>query len=183
MHIVHIEDIDNLNFWINYFGCSYPNSYDEEKDVSVSDLMLELFTQEIGNWWNEFTGYYPGVLDESDGYIVNPTTLEIPFAKNKMLKIEFHPGDTIYFINGNKIGSIGPHWKLQVIPFKDIEQVLLMENGRQLFLLLLPLVSLAPEDTQTVQGKIKTQLLYYFSEQLSQNLSSCIVSGLTALHE
>lgn len=27
MKTIHIEDIDNLNFWTSYFGCSYPNSY------------------------------------------------------------------------------------------------------------------------------------------------------------
>ena len=181
MSIVHIKDIDNLDFWINYFGCSYPNAYDEENDVSVSDIMLELYTEEIKSYWEKFTGYYPGVFDKCDGYVDNPTTLETSFAKDKTLKIEFHPGDTIYFINGEEIGCTGPHWKLQVIAFDEIEQVISLENGRQLFLLLLPLAFLAIGDTQAAHKKIMEQIQYYFPEHLSISISNCIVAGLSEL--
>lgn len=183
MSIVHIKDIDNLNFWINYFGCSYPNSYDEENDISVSDIMLELYTQEIESYWKKFTGYYPGIFDECDGYVDNPTTLETPFAKDKTLKIEFHPGDTIYFINGKEIGCTGPHWKLQMIAFDEIEQLLPLKDGRQLFLLLLPLAFLAADDTQAAYKKIKAQIQYYFPEHLSASISNCIVAGLNKLYD
>ena len=59
MKKIRIEDIDNLHFWVNYFGCSYPNAYDEEEDVSVSDLMQEInmeghSTEESRSWWDEF---------------------------------------------------------------------------------------------------------------------------------
>ena len=113
-----VEDIDCLNFWINYFGCCYPNGYDESNDISVSELMEELYTEEVGNWWEQFTGYYEGVLEDSDGYLDNPTTLEEELLPDKILKIEFHPGDILYFINDEQIGSTGPHYELQTIPFK-----------------------------------------------------------------
>ena len=58
MKKVSMKDIDNLYFWVNYFGCSYPNAYDEEEEVSASDIMQEMLTEEGGRWWEQFTGYY-----------------------------------------------------------------------------------------------------------------------------
>ena len=80
MKKIRIEDIDNLHFWVNYFGCSYPNAYDEEEDVSVSDLMQEInmeghSTEESRSWWDEFTGYYDCVLDDSYVYVDEPDNL------------------------------------------------------------------------------------------------------------
>lgn len=184
MKAVHISEIDNLYFWVNYFGCSYPNAYDEEDDVSVSELMYELSMEEdssmeeVENWWEEFTGYYDGVLDESDGYLDSPTTLEVEIAPDKVLKIEFHPGDTLYFINNVKIGSTGPHWELGTIPYEEIRQLLALENGCQLYLLLLPLAVIKSGTELSVQYEIKEQMKHYFSEELSERVSGCIITGL-----
>lgn len=174
------KDINCLNFWINYFGCCYPNGYDEEKDVSASELMQELYTEEAGNWWEEFTGYYEGVLDESDGYLNEPTTLEETLPQNKVLKIEFHPGDILYFINDEQIGSTGPHWELRTIPYREVEQLLTLKNGQQLFLLLLPLAFIEGEEVQSVREKIAEQMKNYFPESLCVSVSRCIAAGLAA---
>ncbi len=178
MDKIYIRDIDNLNFWINYFGCSYPNSYDEEEDISVSELMYELCTDGIGSWWESFTGYYDGVLDESDGYLDDPTTLEVSLTNERALKIEFHPGDILYFINDELIGSIGPHWKLQTVPYEEVKRLLALENGRQLFLLLLPLAVIKQEDTDSARQEIREQMQNYFAEELCENVSGCIIAGL-----
>ena len=74
-----------------------------------------------------------------------------------------------------------PHWKLQVIAFDEIEQLIPLENGRQLFLLLLPLAFLAIGDTQAAHKKIKEQIQYYFPEHLSMSISNCIIAGLSEL--
>ena len=128
-----VEDIDCLNFWINYFGCCYPNGYDESNDISVSELMEELCIEEVGNWWEQFTGYYEGVLDESDGYLENPTTLEEELLPGKILKIEFHPGDILYFINGEQVGSTGPHYELQRIPYEKSGAVIIFKKRTAAF--------------------------------------------------
>lgn len=179
MKTFHIEDIDNLNFWTSYFGCSYPNSYDEEEDTSVSELMYELYTEEIESWWNKFTGYYDGVMDESDGYLDDPTTLEALLMSDKVLKIEFHPGDIFYFVNEKQIGSTGPHWMLQTVSYEDVKQLLTLENGRQLFLLLLPLAVIKQEEITTARKEIEAQMRNYFPENLCERVSGCIVTGLT----
>lgn len=170
-------DIDCLNFWISYFGICYPNGYDEQEDISVSELMEAFYTEEAGSWWEDFTGYYDGVLDESDGYLDEPATLEEPLP-GKTLKIEFHPGDILYFFNGEPIGSTGPHWKLKTIPYKELEQLLSLKNGRQLFLLLLPLAYIEGEDIQSVQKKIAELMEKYFPADLCGRVSKCITAGL-----
>lgn len=179
MKKICVEDIDCLNFWINYFGCCYPDGYDESNDISVSELMEELYTEEVGNWWEQFTGYYEGVLDESDGYLDNPTTLEEELSEDEILKIEFHPGDILYFINDKQIGSTGPHCELQTIPYEKVEQLLSLKKGRQLFLLLLPLAFIEEEEIQSVREKIAEQMRNYFLEDLCENVSGCIVATLT----
>lgn len=178
MKKIGVEDIDYLNFWINYFGCCYPNGYDEEEDVSVSELMQELYTEEVGSWWESFTGYYEGVLDESDGYVDDPITLEEALSQDQILRIKFHPGDILYFINDKQIGSTGPHCELQTIPYKEIERLLALKNGRQLFLLLLPLAFVEQEEIQSAREKIAEQMRGYFVESQCESVSECIVAGL-----
>ena len=81
-----VEDIDCLNFWINYFSCYYQNGYNELNDISVSEHIEDLYTEKVQNWWEQFTRYYEDVLDESDGYLDNPTTLEeeMPSVREKI---------------------------------------------------------------------------------------------------
>ena len=148
------------------------------EDISVSELMYELCTEEIGSWWERFTGYYAGVLDESDGYLEEPTTLEVLLAKDRVLKIEFHPGDILYFINDELIGSTGPHWKLQTVPYEEVKRLLALENGSQLFLLLLPLAVIKQEDAGSARQEIREQMRNYFAEELCENVAGCIVAGL-----
>ena len=107
----------------------------------------------------------------------NPTTLE-ELLPDKKLKIEFHPGDILYFINDEQIGSTGPHYELRTIAYKEVEKLLSLKNGRQLFLLLLPLTFIGEEDIQSVRDKIAEQMKSYFSENLCKNVSECIVAGL-----
>ena len=177
MKAVSIKDIDNLEFWIGYIGGSYPNSCDEE-DVSVWDQMQEWYTEEVDSWWERFTGYYEGVLMESDGYLDEPTTLVMPLGQEKTLKIEFHPGDTLYFINDEEIGSTGPHWTLQVIPYQKVEQLLTLEYGRQLFLLVLPLAVIKDGEKASACEAIRAQISAYFSKDRCERIAKCIISGL-----
>ncbi len=178
MSRISLDEIDNLPFWLNYFGCSYLNLYDEEEDASVSELMGELCTQEVLEWWKTFTGWYDGVLDECDGYLDDPAFLEVPLTRGRTLKIEFHPGDTLYYIDGEEIGSTGPHWKLRTIPYKELEELLPLERGWQLFLLLLPLAALGCGEAPAAQQEIKTQMARCFGTDLCESVSKCIVSGL-----
>ena len=67
---------------------------------------------------------------------------------------------------------------MQTIPYEKVEQLLSLKNGRQLFLLLLPLAFIGEEDIQSVREKIAEQMKCYFSEDLCEGVSGCIVAGL-----
>lgn len=178
MKKIRVEDIDHLNFWINYIGCCYPNGYDESNDISVSELMRKLYTAEAGSWWEQFTGYHEDVFADCDGYLDDPTTLEEELLTDKILIIEFHPGDILYFINDEQIGSTGPHWELQTIPYKKIDQLLSLKRGRQLFLLLLPLAFIEGDEISSARENISKQLKNYFSADICESVSECIAAGL-----
>ena len=86
MTILKDIPIKNINFWLNYFCTSYPNSYNESTGFTVQDIIGENTTIDI-SWWDNFTGYYNGILDDSDGYLENPTSFIAPIERNKTLKI------------------------------------------------------------------------------------------------
>lgn len=174
--------IENTNFWLNYFCLSYPNSYNESTGFSVSDIIEENENVEI-SWWDTFTGYYNGILEESDGYLENPTTFIASIGTNEILKIEFHPGDIVYYINNKKIGSIGPHWELQGLPYYKIKNLLLHKNGIQLFFLLLPLAMVESKEREAVVKEIQGLLQKFFPIELCEKLSQCMVVQLVELFD
>ena len=99
---LHEIDFSNRDFWVSFMATSFPTALEEETDMSLTELMTE---NEVCNtsWWDSFTKYYDGLLEKSDGYVDNPETLICELAPTQTLKIEFHPGDTIYFINDKQI--------------------------------------------------------------------------------
>lgn len=177
-HIIELKDINNTNFWLGYFRISYPNAYDEENDQSIHDILDDFLTDEQLKWWEHFTGYFDGILDENDGYLESPATLEVSLNPDETLTIEFHPCDTIYFINGLQIGNTGPHYTLQVLPYNKLKQVLL-ENGNELFFLLLPLAFVKEEETNSATQQICSLMTRYFPKHLCESLSKCIVCGMS----
>lgn len=105
-------------FWLYFLGTNFPNGYVEETDESLSEFIEYRYDIDM-EWPNNFTGYYEGVLDSSDGYVENPTTLKIELSTKNTLFIEFHPGDTIYFIDDDEIGCTGPEYFIHKINWKE----------------------------------------------------------------
>lgn len=183
MNKISFKDISfaNKHFWNGYFEISYSNSYDEESDMSVTDLFEEneLSDEEDFEYWDKLTGYYDGVLEESDGYLDNPTYLEEPFGE-KTLKIELHPGDVLYYLDGEEIGCTGPHWKLNVIPFDEIKPLLddNDENKEIFFWLLLPLASANEDDRNDIVDFLQEKLTRFFDSDVSGDMAKLIVSQI-----
>lgn len=65
---LHEIDFSNRNFWVGYMAASFPTAWEEETDMSLTELMIENGMCDTG-WWDNFTKYYDGVLEESDGYV------------------------------------------------------------------------------------------------------------------
>ena len=92
---LHEIDFSNRDFWVGFMATSFPTALEEEMDMSLTDLMIENGMCNR-SWWDNFTKYYDGVLDESDGYVDEPETLICELAPTQTLKIEFHPGGRIF---------------------------------------------------------------------------------------
>ena len=108
--IINYEAIEKeKDFWLMFLMGNFPESLDVETDETLSEIISGLYSCNR-EWADEFTGYYDGVIDECDGYIEEPTTLEIELSTGEKLYIEFHPGDTIYFINDEEVGCTGPEY-------------------------------------------------------------------------
>ena len=150
MDKVLIEELhfENKPFWHGYFLFGYGDCYCEELDMSISDMGEGILQAGDLEYWNEFTGWYEGVIDECDGYLDEPTYLEVYIGTmNKTLKIELHPGGAYYYLDGIAIGNIGPHSMIsQPLSFHAIKSLLNDENGDILFFLLFPMIKLEEEN-------------------------------------
>lgn len=173
---LHEIDFSNRDFWVGFMATSFPTALEEETDMSLTDLMIDDGMWNT-SWWDNFTKYYDGVLEESDGYLDEPETLICELTPVQTLKIEFHPADTVYYINDKQIASTGGHYKIQVIPFKNLLNFL---ENRQTFLLLLPIAVIDNSDISEAIPVIANALQKIFDKCLCSRYAECIVNGLIA---
>lgn len=89
---------------------SFPTALEEKTDMSLTDLIEANETTDV-NWWRNFTKYYDGVLEKSDGYLDEPEILICELTPTQTLKIEFHPGDMVYY-NDKQIACTGGHYNI-----------------------------------------------------------------------
>ena len=180
-NMISLEDIsfDNQQFWAYFLSVNYPCAYLEEYESTMYDIIKEALPIDL-EWSDKFTQYYDGVIEESDGYIDNPTTLIATLEPLETLKIEFHPGDTIFYINDNEIGCTGPHYKVRAVPYQKVESLLCQDNGELLFQLLLPMAVLETDNISDVKTIIKEQLLRIGIMQPSlSKVIECLITGIT----
>lgn len=159
--IVQYDDVkENKDFWRYFFCVNFPCAEDKDSDMSLLEIIEEKY--EISKkWQDEFTGFYEGVFDENDGYVNDSSTLKIELKKGIYLFIEFHPGDTLYFLNDKKIGCTGPDFFIRKISWTDFE-CYTRELGCVKKILLLPMV--------------------YVYENEKEKLKKCIFNGLKNLY-
>lgn len=182
--LFRIEDIGlaNIKFWNFYFHKNYGHTYDKESGMTVYEMVEEtmLFDEE---WVDNFTQYCDGVLEECDGYIENPTTLMAALSENEVLKIEFHPGNTIFFINEKEIGCTGPHYGAHHVPYTEVENLLNCANGEVLFLLLLPIVLIEGKYIENALKTIISVLQHFFPVEICTDVARCIVNSQSSATE
>lgn len=174
-----LNDIDfsNKKFWTGFVTTSFPTALDEETDLSLSELIEENKAADI-NWWRNFTKYYDGVLEERDGYIDEPETLLCNLTSTQTLTIEFHPGDTVYYINGRQIACTGGEYNIHIFPLADLLSYMENENDYRIFLLLLPLTIIKNQDIDNATEIILNVLQKIFDKHLCNQLANSIVYGL-----
>ncbi len=158
--IEYDEIKESQDFWRYFFCVNFPCAEDEDSNMSLLEIIEEKYV--ISREWQEsFTGFYEGVFDEYDGYVDDPTTLEIELQEDRKLFIEFHPGDTLYFLNEQQIGCTGPEYFIRKISWKDFKHYT-KELDCVRKMLLLPMV--------------------YVCDEEKDELKKCLFSGLERLY-
>jgi len=177
--MITLNDVtfSNKKFWTGFVATSFPTALDEETDSSLAEIIEEEEAAD-SNWWGNFTKYYDGVLEETDGYIEEPETLICHLTEAQTLKIEFHPGDTVYYINDRQIANTGGEYQIQIFPLADLLRYREGGNDNRMFLLLLPLTVITNEDTSHAAEMIANVLQEIFERSLCDRLSKSIVYGL-----
>lgn len=171
--------ITNKKFWTGFVASCFPTALDEETDMSVSEIIEENNAADI-NWWENFTKYYDGVLEETDGYIDDPETFICTLTPARILKVEFHPGDTVYYINDKQIGCTGGEYHIQVFSVIDLLNFVKDKNDYRIFLLLLPLTVIKNKDADKITKKISNVLKGIFDNPpIYERIAKSIVYGLT----
>ncbi len=181
LFMISLEDLafHNKKFWTGFISYSFPTSLDEEADMGLSELVEENETVNIDiDWWEDFTKYYDGVLEETDGYLEDPEMLLCKLTEDQTLRIEFHPGDIVYYVNDKKIACTGPEYEIQIFPFADLQKYMEYQKDNRLFLLLLPLVIIGEEEVPCAMEMIESALEEVFDKALCNPFAKCIVYGL-----
>lgn len=172
-------DFSNREFWTGFMLTSFPTALDEETDMTLSEMIEEKKVAGVDiNWWNNFTKYYDGVLEETDGYIDEPETLICNLTSNQTLKIEFHPGGTVYYVNDRQIACTGGEYKIHIFPFTDLLNYIKYKNDNRIFLLLLPLIVVNKQDMGYAVKIISNSLEEIFDKRLCNQFANSIVYGL-----
>lgn len=180
----NITDIcfSNNLFWAYYFSTSYPNAYCKSLDVMIDGIVQDIYNIDLNqemDWINNFTGYYEGVMDESDGYLEHPNFLKIDINPSMYLTIEFHPGDTLYYINNINIGCTGPHWMLFCLTWTELKKMIKnAPNGDALFWLLLPIVGITKEDNIDEVRKVILEKAGVFQPIISSELLEIFIETI-----
>lgn len=178
--IIPIENFsfDNVNFWAGFMAGAFPTALDEETDMSAAEIVQE---NELGymEWWDDFTAYYDGVFDESDSYVDDPNCFEYKLTPEQTLRIEFHPGDIVYYVNDKQIGCTGPHYDIQKFSYGLLHKYLEQQENELIYMLLLPLAEIAQAEAESAKTTIISILQKIFAPALAEQFAGCIVYGLT----
>ena len=169
------ELLANQHFVRWFLMMNFPEGISAE-GCSVFELIEENCTLDTV-FIDHLTGYYEGVLEENDGYVDTPKRVIIPLDTGDEFCVEFHPGDTIYFMNGNEIGCTGGHYKIRKL---SLEQFLMytahMQECRKLFLL--PMVKISAGEKENMTKIIQSVICNFDLQACSaEKVCACILEN------
>ncbi len=169
----------NKSFWLYFISTSFPNAMDEESDIALSDFIYDEYGHIIDqDWINKFVQFSEEIMNKNDGYINEPNTLHFNLNAHHF-QIAFHPGDTIYFLDGNEIGCTGSHFQLRTMQFYDFMKTLSGITDKKIPLLLLPMLALEESDISQVRKIVGNGIhSLEFKEEHIDKITDMILSGL-----
>lgn len=171
------EVMSNNSFWLYFVSTQFPNAFDDVDDISLGEFISENYEPD-DKWIDDFTQYYDGIMDENDGYIDNPNSINL-ILNNHDFKIEFHAGDTLYFLDGIQIGCTGSHFILGTLSFQDFTGLLKNVEDVRIYLLVLPMLALEKQNIPYINEIIKFSLSSVgFCKEHTEIIAKMIADGL-----
>lgn len=174
--IDYLELLHNKCFAAWFLMNNFPEGIDICNDCSIAEIIEENCIIDK-TWVDDLTGYYEGVFDENDGYIENPKTINLRLSTGVLLFIEFHPGDTLYYIDRNMIGCTGPDYSIRKILFSQfVEYTKEMNEEEKIFLL--PMLRVCNNEKELALNLIETILSNYELQKCKlDKLCECILEN------
>ncbi|MCM1507217.1 MAG: Imm19 family immunity protein [Ruminococcus flavefaciens] len=171
------EIMNNTSFWYYFLSVNFPNAYDETTDTDISEIIEEYSPD--NDWIDEFVQYSDEIFNQNDGYVDNPNTIELNLNGHDF-KIEFHAGDTVYFLDGQQIGCTGGHFILGKIDFQLFSELTHGIADKRIFLLVMPMVSLKDTDIPNARNIIRSALgLLKLKKEHINKITDMITDGLS----
>ncbi len=166
----------NSNFIPWFLMTNFPEGIDTYKDISLSEIIQEKYDIDR-KWIDNLTGYYDGIFEENDGYIDTPKAVLISLSNGDKFCVEFHPGDTIYYINENEIGCTGPSYFIRKISLEQyFEYTSNMNTSEKIFLL--PMLKIVPDEKDVLANEIKSVLsTFNLQKDCLDDVSVCILEN------
>jgi hypothetical protein len=144
--------LDDRRFWASLYACAFGQVGEPPEAADVSSR-FGLREPETSDWHSEFTGWYPGIFDKSDGFSDDPATIRIALGNGSELRVEFHPGDLYWYLRGADgeeamLANVGPHWALPGLRWQEAAAIAGAAPGADwtVSLLLLPVVWITAGD-------------------------------------
>ncbi len=168
--------LKNQNFWLYFLSTAFPNAIDDSGEQNLGEFIAESFDcSEAVQWSDRFTGYDSAC--DNDGYSDNPAALYIALS-GANLKIEFHPADTVYFLDDREIGCTGGEFSINKISFESFLSYTKNLGALQAFLLL-PMAFIKTDEISSAKCFINTALKEIpISEKLCGSIPDMIANGL-----
>jgi hypothetical protein len=144
--------LGDRRFWAALYSGAFGQTREPPESAAFCSC-LAVDEQGTLEWYQQFTGGYPGIFDDSDGYSDDPATAPLRLANGVQLLVEFHPGDQYWYLrskDGVKVllANIGPHWALPGLRWQEAVAIgdAAPHDGWMAVLLLLPTVWLTAGD-------------------------------------
>lgn len=174
--------IGNEFFWLYYISTAFTNALDEESDTALSDYMYENYEQlsdaKYEEWIDDFVQFSEDAMDENDGYIDEPNTVELLLNDNSF-KIEFHPGATVYIFNNEEIGTVEGEYRLRTLSWENFNLLITGCADPKIPLLILPVLALEKPMIPKARRIIKKGLeLLELKKEHIDKIAEMIICGL-----
>lgn len=174
--IDYSELLCNKSFAVWFLMINFPEGIDKSKDCSMAEIIEEKCTIDR-NWIDDLTGYYDGIFDENDGYIENPKAIKLKLSTGDIFCVEFHPGDTIYYVNEDEIGCTGAEYSIKKISLSQFwEYTKNIGDAEKIFLL--PMLRVCSDEKELLFKTAKSILHNVDLQECNvDDLCTCILEN------